>query len=63
MRAFRALALGIAAAAGLVTVQAASAHTTRICWVDEADGSTTFYARNYHRVDSPVGGLVIDGVT
>lgn len=63
MKSLRAWAIGIGAAAGLATVQAASAHTTRICWFDEADGSTTFYARNYHWVDSPVGGLVIDGVT
>lgn len=63
MKGLRAMALGIGAAACVVSASAASAHTTRICWYDEADGSTTFYARNYHRITSPVGGLVIDGVT
>ena len=63
MKGFRAAALGIGAVACLVTATAASAHTVRICWRDEPDGSTTFFARNYHFVQSPVGGLVIDGVT
>jgi hypothetical protein len=63
MKGFRAVALGIAAAACLVTASAAGAHTTKICWYDEADGSTTFYARNYHFVQSPVGALLIDGAS
>ena len=62
MKGLRAAALGIGVAACFATASAASAHTTKICWHEETDGSTTFYARNYHFVQTPVGGLVIDGV-
>jgi hypothetical protein len=63
MKGFRAMALGIATSVWLLAASAASAHTIRICWRDEPDGSTTFFARNYHFVQAPAGGLVIDGVT
>jgi hypothetical protein len=63
MRGLRAATLGIAAVACLATASAASAHTMRICWREEANGSTTFYAGNYHGPQQPTGGLVIDGAT
>jgi len=63
MRGLRVAALAIGAATCLVMASAASAHTVRICWRDEPDGSTTFFARNYHWVQSPTGALVIDGVS
>ena len=62
MRTSRRLALGVVAAASLSTATAANAHTISICWHDEADGSKTFYARNYHGPQQPTGSLVIDGV-
>lgn len=62
MRGLRVAALAVGVAVCLFTASAASAHTVRICWRDEPDGSTTFFARNYHWVQSPTGGLVIDGV-
>jgi len=63
MKGLRGVTLATGAAVCLFTASAASAHTIRICWRDEPDGSTTFFARNYHFVSSPVGGLIIDGVT
>jgi hypothetical protein len=39
------------------------AHTTKICWKVEPNGDVTFYAATYHLISSPVGGIIIDGVT
>lgn len=62
MKGLRAVAMGFAAATYLASA-AASAHTTIICWNNEADGSTTFYAGNYHGMQEPEGGIEIDGAT
>lgn len=62
MKGLRAVAMGIAAATYLASA-AASAHTTIICWNNEADGSTTFYAGNYHGIQEPEGGIAIDGAS
>jgi hypothetical protein len=55
--------LVVAAALLLGSATTAEAHTVQICWRCEDDGSVTFYARTYHYVSSPRGGLVIDGHT
>ena len=61
MRTYRTVALRILAAGCVTMATAADAHTINICWYDEADGSKTFYARNYHGPQQPTGALVIDG--
>jgi hypothetical protein len=63
MKSLRTLVMGIAAAIPLVTASVAGAHTVKICWRAEANGSTTFYARNFHGPQQPTGALLIDGVS
>ncbi|HSN98088.1 MAG TPA: hypothetical protein VLS89_07305 [Candidatus Nanopelagicales bacterium] len=62
MKALHAVALGFATAACLSSA-VARAHTTDICWRNEPDGSTTFFAGNYHGHQTPAGGIIIDGAT
>jgi len=57
-----AVAVGVLAGVALSSFTA-SAHTVKVCWRDEADGSVTLYAGSYHLVPVPVGGVVIDGAT
>ncbi|MBI3665255.1 MAG: hypothetical protein HY236_03370, partial [Acidobacteria bacterium] len=47
----------LAAAASL------DAHTSAICARDEPGGGVTFFAATYHFPGSPVGGIIVDGVT
>lgn len=40
----------------------ADAHTTRICWRNETNGTTTFFAGTYHPGTQIIGGLLFGGV-
>jgi MYXO-CTERM domain-containing protein len=40
----------------------AGAHTVRICWRAEADGTVTFFAGTYHSGSSVRGGMLVDGL-
>ena len=62
MRGFRATVVTVGAAICLATPSMAVAHTINICWHEEANGSTTFYARHYHSGQPLGGALLIDGV-
>jgi len=62
MKGFRTAAITIGALTSLVTASVANAHIISICWYEEANGSTTFYARHYHGPQGVSGALLIDGV-
>ena len=58
----RAVAMGAVAFALLSWFAGrADAHTTRVCWRDEANGTTTFFVATYHPGDITIGGLLLDG--
>ncbi len=62
MRLCHAIALVVLLGTSLVSA-VASAHTVEICWRNEPDGSTTFYAGTYHANPDVIGGIIVDGTT
>lgn len=61
MTALRRIALVTGTLIGCLAPSLALAHTVSICWTNETDGSTTFYARTYHAPSAPTDALIVDG--
>lgn len=57
------LCFGFVLVALIASLSPVDAHTVRICWRAEANGTVTFFAGTYHSGTNLRGGMVIDGVT